>query len=67
MIDFKVHVICIQYAFGASYALQEIAPGVEFTDDDLTIEQNPEDQGEDNLGKYQALKLGKFEKLTLNG
>jgi len=47
--------------------LQEIAPGVEFTEEDLSIEQNQEVMSEENLGKYQTFKLSKFEKLTLPG
>ena len=65
MIDFKVHVVCIQCAFGTNYTLPEMVPGVEFTEEDLSIEQDPDAQQGEDLGKYQPFKLSKFEKLTL--
>ena len=67
MIDFKVHTLCIQYAFGQNYTIQEIAPDVEFTEEDLSLEQNPDNQSGEDLGKYTPLKLSKFEKMTLPG
>lgn len=42
-----------------------MVPGVEYTEEDLCLEKDMNDQEED-LGKYTPVKLNKFEKLGIN-